>query len=293
MKLQLVKILLIFTLYLISGPVGCVDVIGYSGGSVIIISNLKVYSEKSKYICKVEKGECTGIRNTTTAKNHIQEEKFKLYENTHRFLTVFIRKLKPQDAGTYTMGVGTWKTDVNLKVVNDSCCEGPKITNAFLGQNTTFICNYPGEYERHYKYIKKIDNDSVVEVILDTSKKTKNGRFSFSDDRRAKVLSVNISDVSEADDGFYLCGVYKDVFPIRYYSYFSEVQLQVTDNHHLHDAPTEISSHEVHSSPSHVVIISVCVCVALLLFGGFALMIYKQRQKTILGSTPSSQGNEP
>ncbi|KAF5888462.1 polymeric immunoglobulin receptor-like [Clarias magur] len=82
-------------------------------------------------------------------------------------------------------------TDQSHSHYQYSCCEGPKITN---GQNTTFICNYQAEYERHYKYIQKIDNHSVVEVIRSTSTKSQNGRFSFSDDRRAKVLSVNISD---------------------------------------------------------------------------------------------------
>ncbi|KAF5888460.1 polymeric immunoglobulin receptor-like, partial [Clarias magur] len=287
MKLQLMmKILLTFTLYLISGPVGCVDVTGYSGGSVIIISNLKVDSENSTYICKVENRECTEIKRMNTGKNRIQEEKFRLYKNKLGFLTVFIRNLKPQDAGTYTMGVETLKTDVDLKVVNDSCCEGPKITNAFLGQNTTFICNYPAEYERHYKYIKKIDNDSVVKVIRSTSTKSQNGRFSFSDEKHVQVLSVNISDVSEADDGFYLCGVHKRVSPIGYYSYFSEVLLQVTAT------PTEISSDAVYSISSRVIIIGVCVCASLLLIGGFALMIYKQKQKSLLVSMHSSKGNE-
>ncbi|KAM9445344.1 uncharacterized protein Hap1MRO34_024207 [Clarias gariepinus] len=178
--------------------------------------------------------------------------------------------------------------------MTDSCCAGPKITNAFRGQNITFTCNYPAEYKEHNKYIEKIDNDRVVKGILNTGTQPQNGRFFISDDRRARVLSVNISGVREDDDGFYLCGVYsyKRVFPIGYFSYFLEVQLQVTASTFMMTsaAPTEISSHVGHSN--HHVVISMCVCVALLLIGGCALMIYKWRHKKILGSTPSSKCNE-
>ncbi|XP_026777023.2 uncharacterized protein LOC113530856 isoform X1 [Pangasianodon hypophthalmus] len=277
------KILLIFTLSLISGPVGCVDVIGYSGGSIILISNVYSSSAKSNYICKVENRECTDIIRLNTGKNDFQVERFMLYKNTEGFLTAFIRKLKPQDAGMYRMGAGTQRyTDVTLKVVNDSCCAGPKIMNAYRGQNTSIICNYPVVYERDYKYIQKLDNDSVIRAILDPGSKSQNSRFSFSDDRSAKVLSVSIIDVREADDGVYLCGVYNT--EVQYFSYFTEIQLHVR-------ALTDIPSDVVDLSSS-VIIISVCVCVALLLIGGFALMVYKLRHKRTQSSGASSQDNE-
>ncbi|XP_053096951.1 uncharacterized protein LOC113530967 isoform X2 [Pangasianodon hypophthalmus] len=281
------KILLIFTLSLISGPVGCVDVIGYSGGSIILISNVYSSSAKSNYICKVENRECTDIIRLNTGKNDFQVERFMLYKNTEGFLTAFIRKLKPQDAGMYRMGAGTQRyTDVTLKVVNDSCCAGPKIMNAYRGQNTSIICNYPAVYERDYKYIMKLDNDSVFnKAILDNGSKSQNSRFSISDDSSAKVLSVNISDVREADDGVYLCVGYNRADSVQYFSYFTEIQLHVR-------ALTASPFNGAYSSSSPVIIISVCVCVALLLIGGLALMIYKLRHKRTQGSTPSSKDNE-
>ncbi|XP_026777207.3 uncharacterized protein LOC113530967 isoform X1 [Pangasianodon hypophthalmus] len=282
------KILLIFTLSLISGPVGCVDVIGYSGGSIILISNVYSSSAKSNYICKVENRECTDIIRLNTGKNDFQVERFMLYKNTEGFLTAFIRKLKPQDAGMYRMGAGTQRyTDVTLKVVNDSCCAGPKIMNAYRGQNTSIICNYPAVYERDYKYIMKLDNDSVFnKAILDNGSKSQNSRFSISDDSSAKVLSVNISDVREADDGVYLCVGYNRADSVQYFSYFTEIQL------HVRAALTASPFNGAYSSSSPVIIISVCVCVALLLIGGLALMIYKLRHKRTQGSTPSSKDNE-
>ncbi|MCJ8741462.1 hypothetical protein PDJAM_G00070960 [Pangasius djambal] len=191
-KIKWMKILIIFTFYLISGPVDCSDVIGYSGGSVIIISKIKWYDHNSKYI-------------------------------------LLIRKLKPQDAGTYRFGLGNQSNStVNLKVHNNASCGVPKIMNAYLGQNITITCIYPGEYERNNKYVDSVDDDTFIKNILDTNTKFQNGRFSISDDRSAKVLSVNISDVREADEVFYVFGVWNGAGSVRYYSYFTEMYLHVT-----------------------------------------------------------------
>ncbi|XP_053500109.1 uncharacterized protein LOC128619743 isoform X2 [Ictalurus furcatus] len=279
----MMTILLIFTLSLISGPVGCVDVIGYSGGSVIMVSKLSWSSVNSNYICKVENRMCTYILRSNTGESNVQVERFRLYRQKEGLLSVLIRRLKPQDAGEYRIGVGTWSsTDVTLKVVNDSCCSGPNIMNAYQGQNTTIICNYPAAYEKNNKHIIKIDKDSVITNILEI--KSKNGRFSVSDNKSAKVLNVNISDVREADDEVYLCGAYIGEGSVRYFSFFTEIQLHVTAT------PTEISSDAARTS-TVTIIISVCVCVALLLIGGFALMVYKLRQKRRQGLTPSSNDN--
>ncbi|XP_017343663.1 CMRF35-like molecule 8 isoform X2 [Ictalurus punctatus] len=288
----MMTILLIFTLSLISGPVGCVDVIGYSGGSVIMVSKLSWSSVNSNYICKMENIMCTDILRSNTGESNVQVERFRLYRQKDGFLTMFIRRLKPQDAGRYSMRVATRSsTDVTLKVVNDSCCSGPNIMNAYQGQNTTIICNYPAVYEKNNKHIIKIDKDSVIKHILEIN--SQNGRFSVSDDRSAKVLIVNIGDVREADDGVYLCGAHIGQWSVQYFSFFTEIQLHVTattTSMMTSATPTEISSDAARTS-TVTVIISVCVCVALLLIGGFALMVYKLRHKRRQGLTPSSNNN--
>ncbi|XP_053096511.1 polymeric immunoglobulin receptor isoform X2 [Pangasianodon hypophthalmus] len=203
------KILIIVILYIISGPVDCSDVIGYSGGSVIIISNIKWYDHNSKYICKVTGKDCTDIIRADTKRHQVHDGRFMLYANTKNFFLILIRKLKPQDAGTYRFGLGNQSNStVNLKVHNNASCGVPKIMNAYLGQNITITCKYPGEYERNSKYVDSVDDDSKIKVILNSNTKFQNGRFSISDDRSAKVLSVNISDVREADEVFYLFGVW-------------------------------------------------------------------------------------
>ncbi|KAI5095518.1 polymeric immunoglobulin receptor-like [Silurus meridionalis] len=245
----------------IKGPVTCSDVIGYSGGSVIIFSNIKWYTHDSKYICKVEENDCSDIIRADTKRSKVQDGRFLLYSNSDKFFLVLIRKLKPQDAGTYRFGLGNQdNSTVNLKVHHSAFCGVPKILNAYLGQNITITCKYPGEYGRNKKYIDSVDDNNLIKNILNTNTKSQNGRFSITDDRSAKVLSVNISNVTETDEVFYLLGMWNGKGAVRYYSYFAEIQLNIIGSSAF---------------------ISVCVCMALLLIGGYALMIYKLRcQKT-------------
>ncbi|XP_060750187.1 uncharacterized protein LOC132862261 [Tachysurus vachellii] len=271
----MMMILLIFTLSLISGPVGCV-MTGYTGGSIVIISDLKWGSGFSTYICKLGSISCTDIIRTDTTENSVQEGRFKLYKNNDRFLRVLIRRLKPQDVGVYRIGVeDQTPTDLELTVLNDSCCDGPKTVNVFPGQNISIISNYPVIYNQAFKYIMKLENGSVVYDILDTSEKSQNNRFSIFDDSRAKVLSMNISNVTEADDGVYLYGIFNRKNSIEYYSVFREIHLQVRE-----------------PSSANIIIISVCVILALLLICGFALMVYKLIHMRTQGPPPSAKDND-
>ncbi|XP_060750403.1 uncharacterized protein LOC132862417 isoform X2 [Tachysurus vachellii] len=225
----MMKSLLIFTLSLISGPVACV-MTGYTGGSVLIICDLIWGSGFSTYICKLGYISCTDIIRTNTTENSVQEGRFKLYENSNGFLRVLIRRLKPQDAGVYRIGVeDQTPIDVKLTVLNDSCCDGPKTVNVFPGQNISIISNYPVVYNRDYKFIMKLENGSVSNAFLDTFNVPQNNRFSISDDSIAKVLSMNISHVTEADDGVYLYGIFNRKNSIQYYSFFREIHLHVKE----------------------------------------------------------------
>ncbi|XP_060793005.1 uncharacterized protein LOC132896283 isoform X2 [Neoarius graeffei] len=99
------KILLIVTLYLISGPVDCFDVTGFSGGSVIITSDIQWNPSHTKYICKMGQSDCNDIIRFHSSSIHVQYKRFLLYRNAGGVFLVLIRKLKPQDAGTYRFGV--------------------------------------------------------------------------------------------------------------------------------------------------------------------------------------------
>ncbi|KAK3518925.1 hypothetical protein QTP70_015380, partial [Hemibagrus guttatus] len=86
-----------------------------------------------------------------------------------------------------------------LFLITDASCGVSKIINPYLGQNVTMTCKYPGEYEKNIKYVDTLDDETNIKIIIKTQTTTENSRFSISDDRSAKVLSFNISDVKEAD----------------------------------------------------------------------------------------------
>ncbi|KAL6482371.1 hypothetical protein MHYP_G00104510 [Metynnis hypsauchen] len=98
--------------------------------------------------------------------------------------------------------------------------------SGYLGENVTISCSYPEKFKRNTKFFFKQNRQHFTEKIRNSE--TQRGRFSISDDRRSKVLSVRISDVREDDGGVYFCGVSVGGQRFSYYSLYSETQLQVT-----------------------------------------------------------------
>ncbi|XP_047662773.1 uncharacterized protein LOC113658097 isoform X3 [Tachysurus fulvidraco] len=163
-----------------------------------------------------------------------------------------------------------------LSLISDSCCDGPKTVKVFPGQNISIISNYPVIYNRYYKYIMKLENGSGFSPIVDAYNKAQNNRFSISDDSRAKVVGMSISNVREADDGGYLYGIYVKKNLIRHFSFFREIQLHVRES----------------SVNSTIIIIIIIISVCVLLIAGFTLLVYKLRHKGNQGSRPLSQDND-
>ncbi|XP_037399243.1 uncharacterized protein LOC108443534 [Pygocentrus nattereri] len=158
--------------------------------------------------------------------------------------TVSIRQLSSEDAGTYQCGeAGSWSHQINLRVIRDPCCLGSKTVAGYVGETVTISCSYPEEFESHTKYFYKLD-DHHIPTMMDTTE-TQRGRFSISEDRRFKVLSVRISDVREDDGGVYYCGVGREGESVSYHSFYTEIQLQVTDR-----TSTETSTQATYPGPS-------------------------------------------
>ena len=96
----------------------------------------------------------------------------------------------------------------------------------YLGETVTISCSYPDQYERNTKTLYR----HFIPVISTTE--SQRDRFSISEDRRSKAVSVRISDVREDDGGVYYCGVSVGGEPVSYYSLYTEIQLQVTGETH-------------------------------------------------------------
>ncbi|KAL6482308.1 hypothetical protein MHYP_G00103880 [Metynnis hypsauchen] len=230
--LQLRMKIFIFTLYLIAGQVSCSDVFGYSGGSITLLPDLNWDVNHVRYMCKMEQSGCVNIIKDQTKSHAVTSGRFMIYSNTADKFTVLIRELSPQDSAVYRFGVGNEKhKDIKLTVQSDSCCGGITRIKAYLGETATFKCSYPDELKTNSKRLTNLKNQNTVNTIIYTGKeaeKEQKDRFSIFDDRRSKVFSVNISDVREDDGGVYLCGVWRKETSVGYYSYFREIQLQVT-----------------------------------------------------------------
>ncbi|KAI4892576.1 hypothetical protein NFI96_013852 [Prochilodus magdalenae] len=249
-----------------TGPACCSDVVGYSGGSVLMFSDLQWDVNHFRYVCKVEQSGCIFIIKDEMNSKVVNAGRFKMYANSDNEFLLLIRELNPQDSAVYRFGVGTEShKDVELTVHTDSCCGRIEKMNAYLGETVTFTCNYPDEFKTNNKHLLSLNDQTTFNDIIYTKKDSQieqEDRYSIFDDRRSKVFSVKISGVREDDGGVYLCGVWK-YQSVGYYSYFKKIQVQVTGSS---------------------LIISVCVCGALLLIGGAALIIYKLRNHMRQGS---------
>ena len=108
---------------------------------------------------------------------------------------------------------------------------------AYLGKTATFKCKYPDEFKTKNKHLINLKDQNTIKDIIymkKESEKEQKGRFSIFDDIRSNVFSVNIGDVTEDDGGAYLCEVWvwRKEKSVGYYSYFKEIQLQVTGEIH-------------------------------------------------------------
>ncbi|XP_051559012.1 polymeric immunoglobulin receptor-like [Myxocyprinus asiaticus] len=217
------KILLIFTFYLISGSVRCFDVTGYSGGSVIVDSGNLWCDECSKYMDKHDPW--TTIIYYKKHDQLITEGRFTLYRNNDGNLMIFIRELNTHDTGRYWIGVyWQWSIEMFLIVNKDSSCNVSKNVMVNIGEISIISCEYSQNKIYDVRFICKQGKDSIDEVIHSTDTWNK-GRFSISDDRNKKVFSVNITSVTVDDVGVYLCGV-----RVYRYSYSNSIITAV----HLH-----------------------------------------------------------
>ncbi|KAK3575428.1 hypothetical protein QTP86_026496 [Hemibagrus guttatus] len=209
------KILLFFTLCLISDGGASSGVTGYSGGGVLIKCMYGTeYRQNSKYFCKGSWPGCSDQIKTEAKDKWVNSGRFSLYDDTKSAeFWVMIRELTVQDTGTYQCGVDkSLRTDIYTPV-ELRVKEGPLVSRevtAYAGGGVNIKCRYEDEYKDKTKSFCKIGTNQLCLKQIQTkqiSEWSHDGRFSIHDSRSVGFFSVFIRELITEDTGSYGCGV--------------------------------------------------------------------------------------
>ncbi|GAA6084887.1 polymeric immunoglobulin receptor-like [Tachysurus ichikawai] len=210
------KILLIFTLCLISDGGASKEVTGYSGGGILIKCEYDPeYTENQKYFCKGSWAACSDQIKTGDKNQWVNSGRFSLFDDTRSAeFWVMIRELNVKDAGTYHCGVysDSWldiNTSVELKVKKGSLVS--RDVTAYDGTRSNIKCKYEDEYKdkpKSFYKIEETDRWRFNQIRTNTNSEwSHKGRFSIHDNRSAGFFSVFIRELNMEDSGTYACGV--------------------------------------------------------------------------------------
>ncbi|XP_058258451.1 polymeric immunoglobulin receptor-like [Hemibagrus wyckioides] len=212
------KILLIFTLCLISDGGASKQVTGYSGGGVLIKCKYDTeYRQNTKYFCKVSGLKCPYLIKVEAKNEWVNSGRFSLFDDTKSAeVWVMIRELTVQDFGSYKCGIDVlWGTvhtsmytQVELKVKKGA--RVPRHVTAYAGTRSNIKCRYENQYKNKPKSFYKIETDqwrfNQIRTKLN-SEWSHDGRFSIHDNRSAGFFSVFIRELITEDTGSYACAV--------------------------------------------------------------------------------------
>ncbi|XP_060723232.1 uncharacterized protein LOC132844086 [Tachysurus vachellii] len=208
------KILLIFTLCLISDGGESKEVTGYSGGGILIKCEYDPeYTENQKYFCKGSVIVCSDQIKTGDKNQWVNSRRFSLFDDTKSAeFWVMIRELTVQDTGTYHCGVDkTFRKDtytpVELKVKEGSLVS--REVTAYAGGRINIKCRHEDEYKDKSKSFCKIGTHQWCfnqKQTKPNSEWSHDGRFSIHDKRSAGFFSVFIRELIIEDTGTYTCG---------------------------------------------------------------------------------------
>ncbi|KAF4078839.1 hypothetical protein AMELA_G00186150 [Ameiurus melas] len=304
------KILLIFTLCLISDGGADENVTGYSGGRVLIKCNYNTeYRKNQKYFCKGSGRSCSEQIKIGAKNEWIHSGRFSLFDDTNLpKIRVQIRQLTVEDTGTYRCGVDQVGKDiytpVELKVKEDLSYEKSISKTVHVGGDLNISCKYPESLRSDPKFLCKTSLQRAACAyklsVKESRKYVNEGKFSLYDDRETQMLTVSIRNVTEQDSSEYWCGAeatWKSDHGYRVY--FTQINLTVTDprvpvsasvptKYSSSSLPTSSSSSSLLSTPTSLergfpasTVITVSVILLLLLIGViFLIVILHKRCRT-------------
>ncbi|XP_026110186.1 polymeric immunoglobulin receptor-like isoform X1 [Carassius auratus] len=145
------------------------------------------------------------------------EEKFILSDNQRNHFTVTIRDISEEERGVYLCGVErdggdtppsetsvthiTFIKEIQLNVHRQISSVQ---VEAYISKSVFIKCKFPEEFKENQKFIQK---DSSQEISVKQNQWIRHNKALVYDDTSSGVLKVFISDLTEADEGTYRCGV--------------------------------------------------------------------------------------
>ncbi|KAL6482282.1 hypothetical protein MHYP_G00103620 [Metynnis hypsauchen] len=254
------KILLIFTLFLISAAGGESErVTGYSGGGVLIKCRYETqYTTNPKYLCK-DSWLCTNKPIWTDDINKwINSGRFSLFDDTRASqFWVLIRELTVEDSGKYNCAV--WKsgidvfTPVELKVEEDQNYEKRIDVVGHVGGGVNISCKYPQSHKNNPKFLcRRVGSaDCSYETSVKKSRRWINeGKLHLHDDGK-QIFTVSFNRLTEGDSGEYWCGAESDWTSDHGYKvYITQINLRVTGTASPTTSPSSSAAQTIETNAS-------------------------------------------
>ncbi|XP_051994007.1 CMRF35-like molecule 1 [Xyrauchen texanus] len=151
--------------------------------------------------------------------------------------------------------------------------------SGFRGKRVDIRCPYQAGYETNSKYLCRGECTFINKnIIIESGSPAKDERFSLTDDRRARVFNVTITDLRTEDEAKYWCAVRRTgLIPDVYSEIVLRVKHSVTPFPYTYLSSSEVNLQANTSADSFLIIITAVVLAVVLI--GLSLVIVFVRKK--------------
>ncbi|NXK50760.1 PIGR protein, partial [Chauna torquata] len=195
-------------------PQGKHTIFGVKGSSVTIECHYDPTKKYSlKYLCKWRKNGCARIIENSGFVLDIYEGRVAMFDNPENgTLSIVLNQLSDSDKGYYwcmTNEERERKTSKELKIIEgEPGLKGKEEVQAEVGSRVDLTCSYPCKYYSYEKYWCKWSSESCTP--LSASDQSQPG-LDVSCDTANKTLILSFDSVAATDQGWYWCGVKRNV----------------------------------------------------------------------------------